>query len=51
MKRTIGIAEGDWPTDPEGLAGLVARMEQAEPFDMTPKEEADRAAWRQKVKE
>jgi hypothetical protein len=47
----IGIAEDEWPTDPEGIARLVARMEQVEPFDLTPEEEADTAAWRRKISE
>jgi hypothetical protein len=49
--KTLGIPDDDWPTDAEGIARLVARMERAEPFDMTPEEEAAVAAWRQKVKE
>jgi hypothetical protein len=49
--KTLGIPDDDWPTDAEGIARLVARMERAEPFDMPPEEEAAVAAWRQKVKE
>jgi hypothetical protein len=31
----IGIREEDWPTTPEGIAALVARMDQIQPF-LTP---------------
>jgi hypothetical protein len=44
--KTFGIPDDEWPTDPEGIARLVARMERVEPFDMTPAEEADIEAWR-----
>jgi hypothetical protein len=37
-----GLRDEDWPTDPEGLARLLARMDQTEPLEMTPQEEA---AW------
>jgi hypothetical protein len=47
----IGIRDEDWPTTPEGIAGLLARMDQFEAIEFTPEEEADTAAWRQKVKE
>ena len=49
--KGLGIPDDEWPTDPEGIARLLARMDRVEPFDMTPEEEADVAAWRQKVKE
>jgi len=39
---TLGMREEDWPTDAEGLARLLARMDQTEPLEMTPQEEA---AW------
>ncbi len=48
---TLGIPDSEWPTDPEGIAQLVTHMERVEPFEMTPEEEADLEAWRQKVKE
>ena len=47
----IGIPDDQWPTTPEGIAQLVAEIEALEPFDMTPDEESDIAAWRQKTKE
>ena len=50
-KPTVGMREEDWPTDAEGIARLIARMEQIEPFVMTPEEEADWIAWRQRIKE
>ena len=47
-EETLGIREEDWPTDPEGIARLVALMEQMEPVEMTPEEwaawEAERKA-------
>lgn len=46
--ETLGIREEDWPTDPEGIARLVALMDQIEPLEMTAEEvaawEADRKA-------
>jgi hypothetical protein len=48
--EVVGLPEDEWPTDAEGIARLLARMEQVKPFDMTPEEEAEIAAWRQKVK-
>ncbi len=47
----IGIPDDQWPRDPQGIAELLERMDQIEPFVMTPEEEADWLAWRQKVKE
>lgn len=49
--KSFGIPDDEWPTDPEGIAQLVARMDRVEPFDMTPAEEADSVAWRQQIKE
>jgi hypothetical protein len=45
----LGIPDDEWPTDPEGVAQIVARMDRVEPFDMTPAEEADIESWWQKV--
>ena len=47
----IGIPDDQWPRDPQGIAELLQRMDQIEPFVMTPEEEADWLAWRQKIKE
>jgi hypothetical protein len=47
----IGIPDDQWPRDPQGIAELLKRMDQIEPFEMTPEEEADWLAWRQKIKE
>jgi hypothetical protein len=41
-EESLGIREEDWPTDPEGIARLVALMDQVEPVEMTPEE---LAAW------
>ena len=47
----IGIPDDQWPRDPQGIAELLNRMDQIEPFVMTPEEEADWWAWTQKIKE
>jgi hypothetical protein len=39
----VGMREEDWPTDAAGIAALVARMDQLQPF-LTPEEEAE---WRE----
>ena len=39
----LGMREEDWPTTPEGIAALVARMDQVEPGWLSPE---DDAAWR-----
>lgn len=49
--QALGIADEEWPTDPEAIAQLIARMERVEPLDLTVEEEADTEAWRQKIKE
>jgi hypothetical protein len=43
----VGMREEDWPTTPEGIAALVAKMDQIRPFP-TPEEDA---AWRQALAE
>ena len=50
-EESYGIRDEDWPTDPEGIAALAASMGEFEPIEMTSQEEADLAAWRQKLKE
>ena len=47
----VGIREEDWPTTPEGIEALVAKIDQIRPF-LTPEEEAswhralaDQKAW------
>ncbi len=40
---TLGMREEDWPTTPEGIAALLARMELVEPGWLSPE---DDAAWR-----
>src|SRR5262249_44529222 len=50
-EQSLGVRDEDWPNDPEGIAKLLARMDRVEPFEMTPEEEAELVAWRQKVKE
>lgn len=46
----LGIPDSQWPTDQEGVAQLLARMDRLEPFEVTPQEEAEIEAWRQKIK-
>jgi hypothetical protein len=50
-EQTYGIRDEDWPTDQKGIAVLAASMGEFRPVEMTPEEEADLAAWRQKIKE
>jgi hypothetical protein len=38
----VGMREEDWPTTPEGIADLIARVDRIEPF-LTPEEDAE---WR-----
>jgi hypothetical protein len=50
-EKTLGIREEDWPTDPEGIAKLLARMERIKPLELTEQEEAELEAARQARKE
>jgi hypothetical protein len=50
-ETSIGIPEEEWPTDPEGIARLLAQMDAIEPLLMTPQEEAEWAAALQAQKE
>jgi hypothetical protein len=45
---TRGMREADWPTTPEGIAALLARMDQLKPGWLSP---ADDAAWRAALQE
>lgn len=45
----IGLRDEDWPTDAEGIAALLARMDAFEPVEMSPEEEAQLAAWRRSL--
>jgi hypothetical protein len=47
----IGIADNQWPHDPQGIAELLKRIDQIEAFEMTSEEDADWIAWRQKINE
>jgi hypothetical protein len=42
-RPTLGMREEDWPTTPEGIAALVARMDRVEPGWLSPE---DDVAWR-----
>jgi len=46
-----GIPDDQWPQDSRGIAELLDRMDQIEPFEMTPQEEVDWLAGRQRIKE
>ncbi len=46
-RLTVGMREEDWPTTQEGIAALLARMEQVEPGWLSPE---DDAAWRGTVR-
>ncbi len=48
---TVGIREEDWPETPDGIARHLALMDQIEPLELTPEEEADWQAARQAQKE
>ena len=50
-ERTDRRIPDQWPRDPQGIAELLERMDQIEPFEMTPEEEADWLAWRGKIKD
>ena len=49
--QTLGIREEDWPTDAEGIAKLIARMEKIKPLELTEQEEAVLEAARRARKE
>lgn len=38
--ETLGMREEDWPTTPDGIAGLLERMERVEPGWLSPEEDA-----------
>ena len=40
---SLGMRDEDWPTTPEGIAALLARMDQVEPGWLSPDDEA---VWR-----
>jgi hypothetical protein len=46
-----GMREEDWPTTPEGIEALLARMDKMEPLILTPDEEAQWEAIRKVEKE
>jgi hypothetical protein len=37
---TRGMREEEWPTTPEGIAALVARMDEVEPGWLSPEDDA-----------
>jgi len=38
-KEKWGMDESEWPTTPEGIEALIARMDSREPLELTPEEE------------
>jgi hypothetical protein len=46
-RPTLGMREEDWPTTQEGIAALLARMDQVEPGWLSPD---DDDAWRGAVR-
>jgi hypothetical protein len=49
-EASLGIREEDWPSTPEGIGDLLARMETLEPLELTPDEEAEIEAARADVR-
>ena len=45
---TLGMREEDWPTTDEGIAALLARMDQIEPGWLSPEEDD---SWRRALRE
>jgi len=39
-RPTLGMREEDWPTTPEGIAALLARMDQVEAGWLSPEDDA-----------
>ena len=47
-RPTLGVREEDWPTTPEGIAALLARMDRVEPGWLSLE---DDEAWRAALRE
>ncbi len=47
-QSSLGMREEDWPTTPEGIAALLARMDEVEPAWLSAE---DDAAWRAALRE
>ena len=47
----IGISEEEWSDSPEAIAEWIRWYDSLKPLQITPEEEAEIAAWRQKIKE
>jgi hypothetical protein len=50
-RPTLGMREEDWPTTPEGIAALLARMDQREPGWLSAEDEADWQAALREIRE
>ncbi len=46
-RPALGMREEDWPTTPEGITALLARMDQGEPGWLSPE---DDAKWREDLR-
>src|SRR5262245_58456533 len=51
QEQTLGSRDEDWPTTPEGIARHLALMDQIEPLEMPPEEEAQWHAARKAQKQ
>ena len=51
VEETVGIREDDWPETAEARAEWLRWYESLEPLEITHEEEADLAAWRERVKD
>ena len=47
----IGLREEDWSNSPEAIADWIKWYDSLKPLIFTPDEEADIAAWREKIKQ
>ncbi len=50
-RERLGLTEDEWPETPEEIEAWLRWYDSLEPLEFTPEEEADLAAWRQKMKE
>jgi hypothetical protein len=51
VAEAVGLRDEDWPTDPEGVAALLKRMDEALPIEIDPEDAAESEAWRQEVRD
>jgi hypothetical protein len=46
-----GFPESNWPTTPEGIRQFLASLDEIEPLELTPEDEAEVAAAREEVRQ